>query len=56
MLVKFLTQTVIKLVKNPEFTNVIKKIIEPNFFKYLTNWINCTSWNNRLYTLLIIII
>ena len=37
MLVKFLTPTVIKLVKNPEFTNVIKKeIIEPNFFKYLT--------------------
>ena len=38
MLVKFLTPTVIKLVKNPEFTNVIKKeIIEPNFFKYLTS-------------------
>ena len=37
MLVKFLTPTVIKLVKNPEFTNVIKKeIIEPNFFKYIT--------------------
>lgn len=37
MLVKYLTPVVIKLVKNPEFTNVIKKeIIEPNFFKYLT--------------------
>ena len=37
MLVKLLTPVVIKLVKNPEFTNVIKKeIIEPNFFKYLT--------------------
>ena len=38
MLVKYLTPVVIKLVKNPEFTNVIKKeIIEPNFFKYLTS-------------------